>query len=82
MPKVSKMGSQMGSVWMLLAHFFRSFFEASKKDPPGNLARPTCRYLASPGGAQRRHLAKAKWLSNLAKAKLLRTENWFTRTKD
>ena len=34
MPKVSKMGSQMGSVWMLLAHFLRSFFEAAKKGPP------------------------------------------------
>ena len=34
MPKVSKMGSQMESVWMLLAHFLRFFFEASKKRLP------------------------------------------------
>ncbi len=32
-PKMSKVGSQMGSVWMLLAHFLRSFFETSKKGP-------------------------------------------------
>ena len=30
--------------------------------------------LGSPRGAQRRHLAKAKWLSYLAKAKWLRTK--------
>ena len=34
MPKVSKMGSQMGSVWMLFAHFLGPFFGAAKKGPP------------------------------------------------
>ncbi len=67
---------------MLLAHFLRSFLRLRKRDSPANLTRPAPRYLGSPGGAQRRHLAKAKWLSHLAKAKWLRTENWFTRTKD
>ena len=33
---MSKMGSKMGSVWMLLANFLRFVFEASKKVPPMN----------------------------------------------
>ena len=62
--------------------FRLSFVRLREKDPPVNLMRPTPRYLASPGAAQRRHLAKAEWLSNLAKAKLLRTENRFTSAED
>ena len=45
-----------------------------KGGSPMNFGRATWWYLGSPGGPQRRHLAKAKWLSYLAKAKWLRTQ--------
>ena len=48
--------------WGLLANFLGYFSGLRKRGSPGNLGVAALWYLGSPGGAQRGHLAKAKWL--------------------
>ena len=61
-------------IWVTLSghtHFGGIFSGLRKRDFPMNLRVTTWWYLGSPGGAQRRHLAKAKRLNHVAKAKWL-----------